>query len=723
MKKDVLKEPEEVLDGADKLGEEVRKTRGSLADKFTLPPFTVLNAREGWWQKQKEAWIDLGIQSELGRGANVLERSDMTSNVGFYKLKRELEDELGRDLTTEEAKIELLTRGLIGMDSGAGREGNLLGLSDSLEQYRQRAGEYGTDRLTPGGRGKNSVWTGKGEAPPNGYARGDAKTYGSGSPGDLSREFKTRELKNTASLKTGLVYGMTNDPYRKEGEEEVSASGCGTSIFDPVLCELAYRWFSPLDGQVIDPFAGGSVRGIVAAKLGRKYWGCDLARDQIVENERQARRIIYGTVPQYEIYDEKGPVKDGQKKGTDDRWFRVVRDDRVPGGTKERACRIWLEGLDAVSIAYASPAQGFAQVALARVARDLGMSFHVFTARRNEYHPRTLAAVSYGAVLHPVDPGYLTNVEAKAKSWTDANDTLLLPFGLDDPGFVKAMGKVIRKSMDPPKEVWCAAGSGTLARALQWAWPDTKVCAVAVGREPVVHFDTVLYKYDLPFEKPARTVPPFPSVQEYDAKAWELMVEHGSDGAVFWNVACDSPPARWVVGDSQDQLRYAPEADFIMTCPPYFDLEQYSKDPADLSNMTWDGFRGAYAEIIAQACDRLRNDRFACVVIGDVRGPDGTYYDLPGYTTRCFKAAGLQLYNEAILVTAVGSLAVRAERQFVLSGKLGRTHQTVLIYVKGDPVKAMDAVSGLTKKERQQLLEKQAEDRRKAQSSGWGDKG
>ena len=42
----------------------------SLADKFGIPPFSVLNAREGWWQNRKRAWLALGIQSELGRGEN-----------------------------------------------------------------------------------------------------------------------------------------------------------------------------------------------------------------------------------------------------------------------------------------------------------------------------------------------------------------------------------------------------------------------------------------------------------------------------------------------------------------------------------------------------------------------------------------------------------------------------------------------------------------------------
>jgi ParB-like nuclease domain len=41
---------------------------GSLADRFGCPPFSVLNAREGWWQDRKRAWIALGIKSEIGRG-------------------------------------------------------------------------------------------------------------------------------------------------------------------------------------------------------------------------------------------------------------------------------------------------------------------------------------------------------------------------------------------------------------------------------------------------------------------------------------------------------------------------------------------------------------------------------------------------------------------------------------------------------------------------------
>lgn len=44
------------------------ESRLTLAERFGVPPFSVLDARQGYWQKRKSAWISLGIQSELGRG-------------------------------------------------------------------------------------------------------------------------------------------------------------------------------------------------------------------------------------------------------------------------------------------------------------------------------------------------------------------------------------------------------------------------------------------------------------------------------------------------------------------------------------------------------------------------------------------------------------------------------------------------------------------------------
>lgn len=68
----------------------------------------------------------------------------------------------------------------------------------------------------------------------------------------------------------------------------------GTSIFDPVLCELCYQWFNIPKGKILDPFAGGSVRGIVASILGFKYMGNDLSKEQITANRANAEEVLTG---------------------------------------------------------------------------------------------------------------------------------------------------------------------------------------------------------------------------------------------------------------------------------------------------------------------------------------------------------------------------------------------------------------------------------------------
>lgn len=233
-------------------------------------------------------------------------------------------------------------------------------------------------------------------------------------------------------------------------EGNIAGNQTGTSIFDPVLCEIAYRWFSPAGGMVLDPFAGGSVRGIVAAKLGRQYVGNDLRQEQVEANRRQADEIMRP--------DEAQPV--------------------------------------------------------------------------------------------------------------------------------------------------------------------------------------------------------------------------------------------WSCGDSRhiEKLCEGVKADFIFSCPPYADLEVYSDNPADLSTLGYEEFREAYREIIAAACRMLKPNRFACFVVGEVRGKDGNYYNFVGDTVQAFLDAGLRLYNEAILVTAIGSLPIRAGKQFSAARKLGKTHQNVLVFLKGDAKKATAAL-------------------------------
>ena len=72
-----------------------------------------------------------------------------------------------------------------------------------------------------------------------------------------------------------------------------------TSIFDPVLTELMYHWFCPMGGTILDPFAGGSVRGIVANYLNYNYTGIELRPEQVESNKEQGIKILPDNCPEW----------------------------------------------------------------------------------------------------------------------------------------------------------------------------------------------------------------------------------------------------------------------------------------------------------------------------------------------------------------------------------------------------------------------------------------
>lgn len=217
----------------------------------------------------------------------------------------------------------------------------------------------------------------------------------------------------------------------------------------------------------------------------------------------------------------------------------VVRDDLFPGGTKARYLGSLFKDCD--EIVYASPVQGGAQTALAYVARQLGKRATVVCARRSVWHPRTALAARLGAYIIEVSPGYLNVVQRRAREYCDHTGAKIAPFGMGIPEATTAIVAAAHAELCDPREVWCASGSGVLARALHAAWPDAQVHAVEVGR--TLSFEDVdgaiIYPYERPFNQHAKTVPPFPSDPHYDAKAWEVCVrEHAPDDArvLFWNV-------------------------------------------------------------------------------------------------------------------------------------------------------------------------------------------
>ena len=138
----------------------------------------------------------------------------------------------------------------------------------------------------------------------------------------------------------------------------------------------------------------------------------------------------------------------------------------------------------------------------------------------------------------------------------------------------------------------------------------------------------------------------------------------------------------WYVGDSDKVLDdFNKEYDFVFSCPPYADLEVSSKLEGDISNMPYVNFMQSYESIIAKSCKLLKKGGYACFVVGEVRNKKGNYIGFVPDTIRAFEKCGMKFYNEAILLNAIASASMRADRNMI-NQKLTKVHQNVLIFKK-----------------------------------------
>lgn len=145
----------------------------------------------------------------------------------------------------------------------------------------------------------------------------------------------------------------------------------------------------------------------------------------------------------------------------------------------------------------------------------------------------------------------------------------------------------------------------------------------------------------------------------------------------------------WTVGDSLniDDIIKEKDFDFMMTCPPYFDLEKYSDDENDLSNMDYEKFANVYCKILKKSVAMLKKNAFIAITVAEVRDKktkQGGYCDFVTDTIKAMKDIGCAFYNEIILVNNFSTAPLRAGFIFEKSRKVTHVHQKVLIFLKGD---------------------------------------
>jgi DNA modification methylase len=145
--------------------------------------------------------------------------------------------------------------------------------------------------------------------------------------------------------------------------------------------------------------------------------------------------------------------------------------------------------------------------------------------------------------------------------------------------------------------------------------------------------------------------------------------------------------ARYICDDGQNVAQHIEpnSQDLLFSCPPYFDLEKYSDLENDASNQySYENFVVILENAFKNAIACLKDDRFAVIVVGDVRDKKtGFYYNFIDDVKRMFKTNGMYLYNEIILIETGASTALRASR-YMESRKVAKMHQNVLVFYKGN---------------------------------------
>jgi 1-aminocyclopropane-1-carboxylate deaminase/D-cysteine desulfhydrase-like pyridoxal-dependent ACC family enzyme/DNA modification methylase len=562
----------------------LQSTNPNMFDRFIIPPFTVLDSRQGYWQDRKRRWINIGIRSEIGRD--------------------------------------------------------------------------------------------------------DAELYGEGS------EFTES---GTTEMKTKTLPHFGNDIQEKYHRKELTAA----SVFDPVLCEIVYRWFLPKGGSVLDPFAGGSVRGIVASMLGYNYTGVDLRQIQVDANNQQAHDIL-GSNKWYGG-DEYTPI---EIRGN----YFFKREDLysyagVHGGKVRTAMKLAQGAKGLITAGSRSSPQ---VNIVAHIAKELGIPCRVHTPR-GELPPELLQAQACGAEIIQEDVGYNNVIISRAeKDAAEHPDWTYIPFGMECKDAVVMTASQVIDIPNGVKRIVVPVGSGITLAGVLWGLRQrgihVPVVGIVVGADPTSRLndyaplgweqECTLLRSPLEYSQKPRLTS-FEGIKldpVYEAKCIDFLKQ----GDLLWVVGIHETEMQkqimpqWRCGDSLELDKIIPASekyDLMFTCPPYHDMEVYSDDPRDLSNMkSYDKFIGVYGTILGSALMHVKKNRFAVVVVSDIRDvKTGFIKPFVQNTIEFAETFGFKLYNHAVLFNVCGTLPLRTGRHFSASRKMGKMHQDVLVFFNGDP--------------------------------------
>jgi DNA modification methylase len=147
--------------------------------------------------------------------------------------------------------------------------------------------------------------------------------------------------------------------------------------------------------------------------------------------------------------------------------------------------------------------------------------------------------------------------------------------------------------------------------------------------------------------------------------------------------------SKYICDDGQNVLKHIEKnsQDLLFSCPPYFNLEVYSDLKNDASNQKeYRDFLKILENAFTDSIKCLKENRFAVIVVGDIRDKKGAYRRFVDDIKDIFKINNTILYNSLILIEQIGTKAMTVNKSMD-NRKIGKCHQNVLVFFKGDPKK------------------------------------
>jgi hypothetical protein len=220
----------------------------------------------------------------------------------------------------------------------------------------------------------------------------------------------------------------------------------------------------------------------------------------------------------------------------------VVRDD-LTVGTKTRAGDLLMSKVKANTLVYCQPRVGLAGVSLCDVAqRHPEKKIVLFMPSSKKISVHQACCIERGATPIFERIAAMPNLNLYAKKWATENNAYFIPLGLKHELATAAIVHAA-STIPEPDEVYVAISTGVLSRALQIAWPNAKFTCVAVARNlkagELGRADVISEPLDFPQTEKAENLPPFPTVNSYDAKVWKWIPKNTGRRILMWNVGTD----------------------------------------------------------------------------------------------------------------------------------------------------------------------------------------